>query len=100
MAGLMHRFRPVSSHTETVNKGDDAIVVSHDDEASVRVTYGTGSHFVFDRVFPMHTPQVDIFEYSIKNTVEDVLQGYNGTIFAYGQTGSGKTYTMMVRASR
>lgn len=66
----------------------------------MRVTYGTGSHFVFDRVFPMHTPQVDIFEYSIKNTVEDVLQGYNGTIFAYGQTGSGKTYTMMVRASR
>lgn len=30
-----------------------------------------------------------------KETVDDVLQGYNGTIFAYGQTGSGKTYTMM-----
>jgi type II secretory ATPase GspE/PulE/Tfp pilus assembly ATPase PilB-like protein len=27
--------------------------------------------------------------------VEDVIEGYNGTIFAYGQTGSGKTYTMM-----
>lgn len=27
--------------------------------------------------------------------MEDVLEGYNGTIFAYGQTGSGKTYTMM-----
>ena len=28
--------------------------------------------------------------------VEDVLDGYNGTVFAYGQTGSGKTFTMMV----
>ena len=27
-------------------------------------------------------------------TINDVLNGYNGTIFAYGQTGSGKTYTM------
>lgn len=29
-----------------------------------------------------------------KATVDDILAGYNGTIFAYGQTGSGKTYTM------
>jgi kinesin family protein 5 len=28
------------------------------------------------------------------STIQDVLNGYNGTIFAYGQTGSGKTYTM------
>ena len=26
--------------------------------------------------------------------VDDVLDGFNGTIFAYGQTGTGKTYTM------
>ena len=26
--------------------------------------------------------------------IEDVLDGYNSTIFAYGQTGSGKTFTM------
>ena len=30
---------------------------------------------------------------------EDVLDGYNGTVFAYGQTGSGKTFTMMVSLS-
>lgn len=28
--------------------------------------------------------------------VEDVMVGYNGTIFAYGQTGTGKTFTMEV----
>lgn len=26
--------------------------------------------------------------------VDDVLQGYNGTVMAYGQTGAGKTYTL------
>jgi len=26
--------------------------------------------------------------------LENVLEGYNGTIFAYGQTGTGKTFTM------
>ena len=26
--------------------------------------------------------------------MEDVLNGYNGTIMAYGQTGAGKTYTL------
>lgn len=25
---------------------------------------------------------------------QNVLEGYNGTIFAYGQTGTGKTHTM------
>jgi kinesin family member 11 len=27
--------------------------------------------------------------------VEEVLAGYNCTVFAYGQTGTGKTYTMI-----
>ena len=27
--------------------------------------------------------------------MDDILQGYNGTVFAYGQTGAGKSYTMM-----
>lgn len=43
----------------------------------------------------MQGRQVEIFEYSIKPTVDDILNGYNGTVFAYGQTGAGKSYTMM-----
>lgn len=31
---------------------------------------------------------------SAYHIVQDVLSGYNGTIFAYGQTSSGKTHTM------
>ena len=43
----------------------------------------------------MDSRQTDIFEFSIRSTVDDILNGYNGTVFAYGQTGAGKSYTMM-----
>lgn len=43
----------------------------------------------------MNTAQDDIFNFSIRPTVDDILNGYNGTVFAYGQTGAGKSYTMM-----
>jgi kinesin family protein 5 len=43
----------------------------------------------------MSSRQVDVFDYSIRPTVDDILNGYNGTVFAYGQTGAGKSYTMM-----
>ena len=51
--------------------------------------------FTFDRVFDMQSRQTDIFDFSIRPTVDDILNGYNGTVFAYGQTGAGKSYTMM-----
>lgn len=51
--------------------------------------------FTFDRVFDMASRQNDVFDYSIRPTVDDILNGYNGTVFAYGQTGAGKSYTMM-----
>ena len=43
----------------------------------------------------MMSRQSEIFDFSIRSTVDDVLNGYNGTVFAYGQTGAGKSYTMM-----
>ena len=51
--------------------------------------------FTFDRAFGMSSKQSDIFDFSIRPTVDDILNGYNGTVFAYGQTGAGKSYTMM-----
>ncbi|KAL9577763.1 MAG: hypothetical protein Q9212_006160, partial [Teloschistes hypoglaucus] len=51
--------------------------------------------FTFDRVFDTRSRQTDVFDFSIRSTVDDILNGYNGTVFAYGQTGAGKSYTMM-----
>lgn len=49
----------------------------------------------FDYVFPQHSSQKDVFESVGLPMIDDVLLGYNGTLFCYGQTGSGKTYSMM-----
>ncbi|KAI8800963.1 P-loop containing nucleoside triphosphate hydrolase protein [Cladochytrium replicatum] len=52
-------------------------------------------NFTFDRIFEWGSTQQDVFDYAASSIIEDVMRGYNGTIFAYGQTGSGKTFTMM-----
>jgi DNA replication protein DnaC len=51
--------------------------------------------FSFDYVFAADCAQSLIYEQSAFSLVDNVLDGYNGTIFAYGQTGCGKTHTMM-----
>ncbi|OMJ80828.1 hypothetical protein SteCoe_18830 [Stentor coeruleus] len=51
--------------------------------------------FSFDRVFNSNASQEEIFDFVGRPIIQEVLTGYNGTVFAYGQTGSGKTYTMM-----
>lgn len=46
------------------------------------------------QVFGPTSKQKDLFDHAISPIVNEVLEGYNCTIFAYGQTGTGKTYTM------
>ena len=48
----------------------------------------------FDKVFSPAADQAIIFENVVTPILEEMLAGYNCTIFAYGQTGTGKTYTM------
>ncbi|KAG6744062.1 hypothetical protein POTOM_052771 [Populus tomentosa] len=50
--------------------------------------------FSFDKVFGPTSQQKELFDEAISPIVNEVLEGYNCTIFAYGQTGTGKTYTM------
>ena len=50
--------------------------------------------FSFDKIFTPKSTQDDIYSNVGSLIVEDIMAGYNGTIFAYGQSGSGKTYTM------
>lgn len=38
--------------------------------------------------------QANLYEEAAAPIVDNVMEGYNGTIFAYGQTGTGKTHTM------
>ncbi|KAL3531852.1 hypothetical protein ACH5RR_005373 [Cinchona calisaya] len=50
--------------------------------------------FTFDKVFGPKAQQRSIYDQAISPIVNDVLEGFNCTVFAYGQTGTGKTYTM------
>nr|AMS24215.1 kinesin 5b protein [Marsilea vestita] len=50
--------------------------------------------FTFDKVFGQQAQQKDLYDQAIAPIVNEVLEGYNCTVFAYGQTGTGKTYTM------
>jgi len=50
--------------------------------------------FTFDRVFGTTSKQVDVYKVVAAPLVQEVLAGYNCTVFAYGQTGTGKTFTM------
>lgn len=46
------------------------------------------------QVFGPSAQQRDLYDQAIIPIVNEVLEGFNCTIFAYGQTGTGKTYTM------
>ena len=50
--------------------------------------------FTFDMCYDWTAKQRDIYTECASHIIENVLEGYNGTIFAYGQTGTGKTHTM------
>ncbi|KAL5630790.1 hypothetical protein BROUX41_000662 [Berkeleyomyces rouxiae] len=50
--------------------------------------------YAFDRVFSPASDQTMVFDEVVKPILDEMLAGYNCTIFAYGQTGTGKTYTM------
>ncbi|KXN89241.1 Kinesin-like protein bimC [Leucoagaricus sp. SymC.cos] len=50
--------------------------------------------YPFDLVFGPEADQALIYHDVVSPMLEEVLTGYNCTLFAYGQTGTGKTYTM------
>ena len=51
--------------------------------------------YMFDVVFGPDSRQEDVYEATTKHLVNQVMSGYNATVFAYGATGGGKTYTMV-----
>uniref|UniRef100_A0A8P0NWX8 Kinesin-like protein KIF11 n=2 Tax=Canis lupus familiaris TaxID=9615 RepID=A0A8P0NWX8_CANLF len=46
------------------------------------------------QVFGASTKQIDVYRSVVCPILDEVIMGYNCTIFAYGQTGTGKTFTM------
>eukprot|EP01119_Soliformovum_irregulare_P013500 TRINITY_DN359_c0_g2_i1.p1 TRINITY_DN359_c0_g2~~TRINITY_DN359_c0_g2_i1.p1 ORF type:complete len:685 (-),score=277.79 TRINITY_DN359_c0_g2_i1:587-2614(-) len=94
------RFRPINEKERLEAQGiTSGIELGFVGEKEVNVSFTDGikekQTYTFDRIFSdPKTTQEEIYKAVAQETVENVLQGYNGTVFAYGQTGSGKSYTM------
>ena len=82
------RVRPLNSKERALG-GEQSITFPKPNVISL-----LGAYYPFDRVFEPHSTQYDVYEFTAKPIIKDVLNGFNGTIFAYGQTASGKTHTM------
>ena len=90
------RCRPMSE--KEMSAGHDCVVEINPKANDIFVSKPGADEapkqFTFDACFDWRVRQVDIYDSCAANIIENVLEGYNGTIFAYGQTGTGKTHTM------
>jgi len=81
----------VFTRVKPIDIGDSAVF--SDDGAQIKTK--SGSHeFMFDKVLGTESTQEQVFEACGKPLVEEIVKGFNCTVFAYGQTGSGKSYTI------
>lgn len=51
--------------------------------------------YLYDLVLGEDSSQEAVYEGTTKSLVQDIIDGYNATVFAYGATGAGKTHTMV-----
>ncbi|KAK3702933.1 Kinesin-related motor protein [Vermiconidia calcicola] len=81
-------------------KENSGVVVSTDGVKGKKVELSMGlsalsnKTYAFDKVFSPAADQGIVFDEVVSPIMDEVLNGFNCTIFAYGQTGTGKTYTM------
>ena len=92
---VLCRFRPLNIQEKATSS---LINILFEGNKSVSITPQSENlsplQFTFDNIFTPENTQEEVFAIAAKPIIEDVLQGFNGTIFAYGQTASGKTHTM------
>ncbi|KAJ4903718.1 putative 125 kDa kinesin-related protein [Raphanus sativus] len=94
---VLLRCRPFSE--DELRSNAPQVLTCNDLQREVAVSQNiAGKHtdrvFTFDKVFGPSSKQKDLYDQAVVPIVNEVLEGFNCTIFAYGQTGTGKTYTM------
>lgn len=84
-------FRPLN---DTERNENGKYVVKSDNITSI-VTVNNSKQFgPFDKCYGPETTQQELYMDVVSPLIQEVLSGYNCTVFAYGQTGTGKTFTM------
>ncbi|XP_015610457.1 kinesin-like protein Klp61F [Cephus cinctus] len=89
------RVRP-PNNAEKTGKSSTVVDVASSKEVFVRERPqdNISKKFTFDKVFGPSSQQLEVYNAVVNPLLEEVLAGYNCTVFAYGQTGTGKTFTM------
>ncbi|MBA0660865.1 hypothetical protein Goklo_012814 [Gossypium klotzschianum] len=94
---VLLRCRPLSEDEQKMNAS--RVISCNELKREVTVLQNVANKqvdrvFTFDKVFGPKAQQRTIYDQAIAPIVNEVLDGFNCTVFAYGQTGTGKTYTM------
>lgn len=96
----IHVYLRCRSRNEREIKENSNVVVSTFGQNGKEVIIQTGAapsktkSYSFEQVFGPESDQSMVFNSIAKDIIDEMLEGYNCTIFAYGQTGTGKTYTI------
>uniref|UniRef100_A0A182KAR0 Kinesin motor domain-containing protein n=1 Tax=Anopheles christyi TaxID=43041 RepID=A0A182KAR0_9DIPT len=91
------RVRPTNAREKLIRSQEIVEVVSNR-ELQLKSNYTdtrTSKKFTFDRTFAPNSKQHEVYHAVVAPYIEEVLSGFNCTVFAYGQTGTGKTHTMV-----
>ena len=89
---------PIIVQTDGAKSQDISIETSVPTSSFGVVTLPPTRKYPFDVVFGPEASQELVYDEVVQPMLEEVLQGYNCTLFAYGQTGTGKTYVLMPAA--
>merc|ERR1719150_3330362 len=101
------RIRPLKREELTrgykavATKVDDKMVLLTNPDTKLATDHGMRQkrsqerQYIFDTVFGADSSQEEVYVATTKHLVDNVLNGFNATVFAYGATGGGKTYTMV-----
>ena len=97
------RVRPLNkkeeliSTDETISVENNYIILLKDPNGAFNANnIRSKEHYLtFDYAFDKNETQENIFNNTTKFLINEVINGYNATVFAYGATGAGKTYTML-----
>lgn len=95
---VVARFRPRNVIEAMKNDNPKEMVFLDDDQKTVECIEGDTPKrkaYTLDLIFPTNTNQMQMFELIGTTPVDNVLDGYNSTLFAYGQTGAGKTFSLV-----
>ncbi|XP_013380933.1 kinesin-like protein KIF19 isoform X2 [Lingula anatina] len=99
------RIRPLMNEEELVgchtcaHKVDNNMVVlmdpTEDPDDILRANRSREKKYIFDHAFDYKSTTEEVYQVTTRHLIDNVISGYNATVFAYGATGAGKTYTML-----